>query len=366
MAKDYYKILGVERGASDDDVKKAFRRLAHQYHPDKAHGDEKKFKEINEAYQVLSDKSKRAHYDRFGTAEPFSAQGGPASGWGGFDMGGFNVNFGGGQNGEFGDISDLFENFFEGMGVRGKRPIYERGADLEIVQEITLEDAFRGVMKDFNVATLINCEKCKGKGGDLSAGTKKCESCNGQGEIREQRRSFFGNFSQVKTCTTCRGAGTIPNKMCTVCKGAGRKAGERAVKVELLSGIQDNQLIKVSSAGESGERGTATGDLYVRIKIKKHPYFERTGDDLVFKKELNVFGLLLGHKIEVPTIGGTKLHIEVPAHFNLKENLRIPGEGMPHFGSYGRGDLLVDFILKAPKKMDGKEAKTLEDLLKNR
>ncbi len=354
--KDYYKILGIERSASEEDIKKAFRKLAHQFHPDKAGGDEKKFKEINEAYQVLSDKAKRVNYDRFGTAEPFGPNQGGFSG----DFSGFG-GFPNGQYSDLGDLGDIFENFFEGMGMRPKRPVYERGADLEVNQEITLEEAFHGLLKTFTIRTLVTCTKCKGKGGDLSAGMKKCETCNGQGEIREQRRTFFGNFSQVKTCDFCRGAGQIPEKICSECKGAGRKHGDREVKVEILPGIQDNQIIKVSGVGEAGERGTTTGDLYLRVKIKKHPRFERVGDDLLTKKELTVYDLLLGRKIEVQNIEGKQIKVEIPAHFNIKENLRIPDEGMPHFGSYGRGDMLLDFILKAPKKVGAKEAKIIEE-----
>lgn len=356
MGKDYYKILGVTKTATEEDIKKAFRRLAHQYHPDKASGDEKKFKEINEAYQILSDKVKRGQYDRFGTVGDMPGGFGGAHGFGGFP-GGFRVDFGGG---DMGDLSDIFENFFGGGG--GRRAVYERGADVQVVAEISLEEAFHGAMKEFVVDTLVMCETCKGKGGDASAGMKKCERCGGRGEVREEHRSFFGNVSQVKTCAECRGSGEVPQKICKVCSGSGRKEGERPVRVDIIPGIQDGQLIQVRGAGEAGDRGTGTGDLYVKVKLKKHPVFARNGDDLITKKELSAFDLLLGRKIEVQTIEKKMLKLEIPAHFNLKENLRITGEGMPRMGSYGRGDLLVDFILKAPKKLGAKEAKILEEL----
>ena len=355
MKKDYYDILGISKNASEDDIKKAFRRLAHQYHPDKKGGDEKQFKEVNEAYQVLSDKTKRANYDRFGTAEPFGPGQGGFSGQNPF-AGGFRVDFGGG------DMGDLFEDLFEGIGMRSKRAVYERGADLETTQDITLEEAFHGVMKPISITMLISCDACKGKGGDLSAGTKKCDTCNGKGEVRVEHRSFFGSFSQIATCAACRGSGNVPISMCTSCKGMGRKNGVRDVTLEILPGVQNGQIITVKGMGEAGERGTATGDLYVKIRIKHHALFNRAGDDLIVHKELKVTDLLLGKKIEVPTVTGEVLKVEVPAHFNLKENLRIPGEGMPHFGSFGRGDLLVDFIIKAPKKLSGKAAKALEEL----
>ncbi len=356
--KYYYKILGIEKSASEEEIKKAYRKLAHQYHPDKAGGDEKKFKEISEAYQVLSDKAKRAQYDRFGTAEPFPgfSAGGTQGPFQGFDFGNFSA-----QYGDMGDLSDIFETFFEGMGVRPRRPTYERGADLETIQDITLEEAFRGVTKDLLVETSVHCEKCKGQGGDPAAGSKICETCNGQGEIKEHQRTFFGNISQVKTCTNCHGTGKIPNKMCSVCHGSGRVQGNRRVQVEILPGIQDNQIIKIKGAGEAGERAMPVGDLYIRVRIKPHSVFERRSDDLVVQKELLVLDLLLGKKLEVSTISGGKIHVEIPAHFNLKEDLRIPSEGMPHFGSFGRGDLLVSFIIKAPKKVSAKVKKLLEE-----
>jgi molecular chaperone DnaJ len=358
MAKDYYKILGVTKAATEDDIKKAFRKLAHQYHPDKSGGDASKFKEINEAYQVLSDKGKRAQYDRFGSVGDMPGGFGGAHGFGGFP-GGFRVDFGG----DMGDLSDIFENFFGGGGPR--RAVYERGADVEVIAEITLDEAFRGAMKEFVVDTLVTCDTCKGKGGDASAGMKKCERCGGRGEVREEHRSFFGNVSQIKTCSECRGAGELPQKVCKSCSGSGRREGERTVRVDIVPGIQDGQLIQVRGAGEAGDRGTVAGDLYVKVKVKKHNVFSRSGDDLVVKKELKIVDLLLGRKIDVPTMEGKTLKMEIPVHFNLKENLRITGEGMPRMGSYGRGDLLVDFILKAPKKVGAKEAKVLEELEKN-
>lgn len=360
--KNYYQILGVTKSASDEDIKKAYRKLAHKYHPDKSGGDEAKFKELSEAYQVLSDKSKRSNYDRFGTAEPFGAQG---SGWG-VGQNPFG-GFAGGQGFDFsfqdaGDMSEMFESFFEEMGVKPRRRTYERGSDLELLQEITLEEAFRGAARSVKVRTSLTCSECKGKGGDQSAGSKTCDSCAGKGEIREKRQTFFGSFSQVKPCGQCRGSGNVPNKVCKNCKGAGRIGGDRTIQVDILPGVQDNQIIKVKGAGEAGELGTLTGDLYVRIRIVPHSVFEQKGDDLIVRKEIKIMDLLLGKKIEVPTISGGKMDFEIPANFNLKEDLRIGSEGMPRFGSFGRGDLLVNFIVKAPRKLDSKAKKLLEEL----
>lgn len=370
MAKDYYKILGVERSASEEEIKKAYRKLAHQHHPDKTGGEDAKFKEINEAYQVLSDKAKRSNYDRFGSAEGFAGfPGGGGQGWpfggaqgagGGFDFnqgfGGFNAQY------DMGDLGDIFESFFEGMGGRPKRPTYRRGSDLEFSLEISLEEAFRGVNKEIGFKTWVTCKACAGKGGDLSAGVKTCPTCNGRGEVRENRRTFFGNFSQVRSCEACSGSGQTPNKVCAECKGSGRLHGERKARVDILPGVQDNQIIKLSGMGEAGEKGSATGDLYLRVRVKPHPIFRRQGDDLVVKKEIGVMDILLHRQIEIPTIEGGKKKVEVPAGFNLKDNLRVTGEGMPRLGSFGRGSLLVDFTLKAPKKPSAKLEKLLEEL----
>ena len=380
MPKDYYQILGVAKNASDEEVKKAYRKLAHQYHPDRPGGNEQKFKEINEAYQILSDKTKRIQYDRFGTTDTgFGAgpwgnsrqgSGGVNGGaWGGFpdneSFEGFGFGFDPEQFSGMGDIGDIMGSIF-GMGVRSRRKTYDRGSDIEIQVEITLEEAFLGASKIVHVQTLVMCETCKGKGIAAGSSLEKCGACDGRGEVREQRRTFFGAFSQVKACEKCYGTGEVPKNACSTCRGAGRMASARDIKIEILAGIEDNQLIKIKGMGEAGERGAAGGDLYVRVRIARHLVFERRGNDLVVRRELNVLDLLLGRHIELPTIEGKKITIEIPPGFNLKDYLRIPREGMPHFGASqsmfaaNRGDLLVDFIIKAPKP-NGKLKKLLEE-----
>ena len=365
MPKNYYQILGIEKNASEEEVKKAYRKLAHQHHPDRPGGNEQKFKEINEAYQVLSDKTKRMQYDRFGSVGE-----GPAAGaWGaqgGFSGAGFEgFGFDPEQFAGMGDFGDVMDSIFEGMGVRPRRKTYDKGSDLEAQVEITLEEAFLGTSKTLHVRTLVACGICKGKGAAEGSTFEKCATCDGRGEIREQRRTFFGTFSQIKACEKCHGTGEIPKHACSTCHGAGRVAATRDITIEILPGIDDNQLIKVKGMGEAGERGTTAGDLYVRVRVVRHPVFERRGNDLIVRYELNMLDLLLGKKIAVPTIEGKRQEAEVPPGFNLKDHLRIPREGMPHFGSgrsmfaAGRGDLLVDFIIKAPKP-DGKVKKALE------
>lgn len=354
MPKDYYKILGIDKNASEEEVKKAFRRLAHQHHPDKHGGNEAKFKEANEAYQVLSDQKKRQQYDQFGTADFSGFGGNPFEGaWG-------NVNpFGNGYV-DLGDLSDIFENFFGGT--RAGRRTYQRGSDLETAVEITLNEAFEGTMKRTVIRTMLVCDVCKGKGGDPAAGFETCKTCGGKGEIQEERKTFFGSFAQVKTCDQCHGKGELPKTICARCKGDGRILGERTADIEIPPGIQDGQIIQLKGFGEAGEGGTAPGDLYVRVKVRPHPVFARQGDDLIVRYELKMSELLLGKTINVPTIDGGQAEFQIPAHYDLKQPFRIKEKGMPRFGSFGLGNLLVDFILKAPKRPGGKGKKLWEDL----
>jgi len=359
--EDYYKILGVDKSASEEEIKKAYRKLAHQFHPDRPGGDAEKFKKINEAYQVLSNREKRAQYDRFGrvfSGGDFSTGGGQTPGWD------FGFSFDAGQFEDLGNISDIFDAFFEGLGVKSRKKTYYRGSDVEVVQEIELEDAFRGVTKKIIFTTLVKCEHCSGQGYDDRSGLKKCGVCDGQGEIRETRHSFFGNFSQVKTCVKCWGTGQVPEKVCKQCGGSGRVRGEREVLVNIVAGVRDGQIIKIAGAGEAGERGAAAGDLYVRVHVKPHPVFERRGDDLFIKKEIGLLDILLGKTIEFKSIAGEKLSVEIPTGFNLREKLRLPGQGMPRFGSLGYGDLYVILDVKTPKHLNAKARKLLEELKK--
>jgi molecular chaperone DnaJ len=373
--KDYYSVLGLQKTASEEEIKKAYRTLAHRYHPDKTGGSEAKFKEINEAYQVLSDKNKRAQYDRFGTADPMGGFGGAGSGFGG---NGANVQWGAGfpggtgfdpsqfgfEGADMGDFGDIFESFFGGMGGQSRRKTYEKGSDLEVQEQITLEEAFNGTVKTVRLKTFVHCAKCGGKGAEPGSGFEKCSTCDGQGQVREQRRTFFGSFSQVKTCVKCHGAGEVPKKPCSACHGAGRVESDREIKIDIMAGIDDNQIIKVKGMGEAGERGTAVGDLYVRVRVRPSATFARHGNDLVVSRELKLVDVLLGKSIAVPVISGGTIAVEIPAGFNLKENLRISGQGMPHIGSRARGDLLVSFVVKAPKKPGAKEKELLEKLEK--
>lgn len=354
--KDYYNVLGISKTATESEVKNAYRKLAQKYHPDKKGGDEAKFKEINEAYQILSNKQKRDQYDRFGST--FSGSSANNAGWSGFSSQGFggSVNFE-----DLGDFSDIFESFFGG-GRSSRRKTYRRGRDLQITQEITLEQAYTGVTKELEFKTFGVCKECEGYGYEVKEGTKKCEVCNGQGEIREVRQSFLGSVQQVKVCSACQGSGEIPHKVCKTCSGAGRVEERREQKIEIIPGVSNGQLIKVSGAGEVGEKRAAAGDLYIQIVIKPHKDFKREGADLFIKKEVSLVDVLLNKKIQVPTIEGKSLEVEIPAGFNFTEKHRLASKGMPNLHGRGHGDLFVLFEVRKPKKVDPKLKKFLEEL----
>ncbi len=358
MAKDYYKILGISKSATDEDIKRAYRKLAHQYHPDKASGDESKFKEINEAYQVLGNQEKRSRYDRYGSAEGDD----PSHGFSG-GQNGFGFGFDPGNLEDLGNVGDIFEMFFEGMGGR-KRKIYRRGADLEVIHDLSLEHAYKGLKSSLSINTFIVCEKCAGVGNFAKDGFDDCSACDGRGEVRETRNGFFGSFSQVRECAKCFGAGKIPKKICGVCSGAGRVKGGRKVEIAIAPGIADGQIIKIAGAGEAGARGAEAGDLYVRVRIKPHPVFVRVGDDLVVKKEVSLLDIFLGRPVILESISGKRLEVSVPENFSLKDKIKIDGEGMPRFGAMfgGRGDLYIDPEVKTPKKLSVSVRKKLEDL----
>lgn len=337
MKKDYYRILGVSRNASQEEIKKAYRRLAHQYHPDRPTGDEVKFKEINEAYQVLSDEKKRRQYDQFGqTFDGFSFDNEPFA-WGNFDFSGLD------------DINDIFESFFEGLGLR-KRKTYRRGSDIELILPLTLEEVYFGVEKEASFNALGVCENCSGLGHFPKDGFSHCAACNGQGEIKETRSTFFGSFAQIKTCVKCSGLGKIPNKICSRCQGAGRISQKKTVRVFIAPGVQDGQIIKITNAGEAGERGAGAGDLYVRVKIKPHKLFTVRGSDLIMEKKVDALDLLLDNKVKIQTLSGKEIELKIPEGAVLNKEFCVKKEGMPYFNSKKFGDLYIRLNVKMPKK----------------
>ncbi len=360
MNKDYYKILGVEKNAKEEDIKKAYRRLAHQHHPDKKSGNAEEFKTINEAYQVLSNKEKRAQYDKFGRVFDGS-QTGPQGGANPFSGFGFDVNFDPGMF-EGMEGTDIFEAFFEGMGMKSRRRTYERGADLEFAVSVSLEEAFSGVAKIIPTSRFAACNACAGHGHDPKAGTTQCATCSGQGEVRETRRGFFGNSVHVRNCVSCMGTGTIPNKKCASCGGVGRIKEKTTISFTVMAGIENGQIIKISGAGDKGARGAAVGDAYVRVSVEKNKEFERRGADLIVKKNVSALDILMNKKIDITSIGGDSYSFEIPEASPIGDAIRIAGAGMPRLGSRARGDLYVKLIITKPKKLSPKAKGLLEDL----
>ncbi len=360
MAGDYYKVLGIEKNASEEEIKKAYRQLAHKYHPDKQGGDEAKFKEINEAYQILSDKNKRSQYDQYGQVFG-SGQGGP-SGFGGFDFsqgfpGDFEFNFGG-ENG-FGDI---FEGIFDGMSGRKKRKTVRSGSDIRFIMEISLEEAYSGIQREIVYETLVKCGVCNGLGHEKNSEFKVCEKCDGRGEIKEVKQSFFGAFTRVNQCPNCFGDGKVAVKSCKECHGRGRIKAKKKVFVDIQAGISDGQIIRIAGAGEDGERGSQSGDLYVEVNIQPHKAFKRQGADLITETKISISQIVLGTEIELEILSGKKIIIKVPASTEVGQILRIKGKGMPYFGRSGSGDLLVRVGVRIPKKVSHKAEKLLKEL----
>ncbi len=367
MSKDYYKLLGVEKNASKDEIKQAFRKLAHQHHPDKG-GDEKKFKEINEAYSVLSNDEKRQQYDQFGSDfSGFAGQGGMS--WEdifrNYQSQGQNVEFdlndifGGG-----GGFSDIFSQFFGGNGEgRGRRTRKEKGKDIVVDLEIRLEEAFAGVSKEINLKKYIVCKHCKGIGGEPGSGKKKCLECDGQGQVQQTKRTFFGTFSQVITCPKCFGEGELNEKECKECKGTGRIHEIETIKIDLPAGVDNEQTIKISGKGEAAKKGGISGDLYVRVHLKSHDYFTRKRDDLYSDAEIRYSQAVFGDKITILTLEGD-LQLKIPAGTEAGKVFRLSGKGMPRLNSFGRGDQYVKIHIKVPHKLSRKQEELIEELKK--
>lgn len=364
MTKDYYAILGVQKTASQDDIKKAFYKLAHQHHPDKG-GDSQKFKEINEAYQILSDEKKRKQYDQFGAT--FDGTQGGFPGQGGMpNWGDFQWSWGAGQNGqdfEFGDLGDIFgEMFGFGAGSRKKPKDPKRGKDLEVDLEISLEDVLNGREKEFSLTKNNLCVRCQGTGAEPGTKIKECFSCRGTGQVQQIRKTIFGSFTQSATCPECGGEGYRPEKTCNVCRGEGRVKSEEKIKVFIPAGVDSNQVIKIEGKGEAGRKGGSAGDLYLRIFIKKHPIFQRKGDDLVTSALISLTQSVLGGEIEIPTLDNTKILLTIPAGTESGKILRISGKGLPHFQGRGRGDIYVSLLVRTPKHLSKTQKELLEKL----
>jgi len=363
--RDYYEILGVPRNASQEEIKKAFRKLARKYHPDinKSPEAQEKFKEINEAYQVLSDPEKRKLYDMYGhSAFEGVGQGGTAQDFGGSipDLEDILRDFFGGDFGF--DFGSIFERATRGRRRTGRRPV--RGEDIQRTVEITLEEAFRGVTKEIPVDRLVECDTCGGRGYDPSKGMRTCPTCQGRGEVVQ--RQFFITISQ--TCSTCGGEGVV-YEPCRTCGGRGVVSKREKIKVRIPPGVDKGSRLVVEGKGHAGRYGGSPGDLYIYVTVKDHRIFARRGDDLIVDVKITYPEAVLGTELEVPTISGNKIKVEIPAGSSHGDVVRVKNEGMPRLRGSGRGDLLVRVNIDVPKigmisKLVG-DGRKVEKLLKD-
>ena len=360
MSKDYYETLGVNKTASKEEIKKAFYKLAHKYHPDKKEGDEAKFKEVNEAYQTLSDDGKRSKYDQFGSqyanmgGASAGGYGDPRGGFEGFDFSGFQN---GGQDFDFGNLNDIFSDFFTG----GGRAQARRGRDISTEIAISFHDSIFGLERKILITKTSACLTCHASGAKEGSGMITCKKCNGQGHIREAKRSFLGTISTNKICEECHGSGEVPKEECDKCKGKGVLRREEEISIVIPAGIRDGEMIRMTGMGEAISRGTA-GDLYIKINVAPHPVFKRDGHDLVMNLNLKLSDALLGTKYPIETLDG-EIEVTIPEGVSINEVLRVRGKGVPVSKSK-RGDLLIKLNIKLPNKLSKKSRELIEDLKK--
>jgi molecular chaperone DnaJ len=344
--KDYYEILGVEKSATDEDIKKAFRKLAFKYHPDhnSEKGTEDKFKEINEAYEVLSNPGKRQAYDQYGHAGPdgFSGQG--------FE--GFGFGSGG--------LGDIFETFFGGMGA-SSRQAPRRGADLRCQVGLAFEEAVFGCEKTINVARTENCTLCGGSGTKVGTQPMRCPNCNGTGQVHRVQQSIFGRFTSTTVCSQCRGEGKIIADPCPQCRGVGREQHKRSLTVKIPMGVSDGITLNLRGEGDAGTRGGGPGDLMIVLSVLHHHFFTREGDNVHYEMALNFAQAALGDEIEVPTLEG-KTKVKVPAGCQTGRVFQLKNKGVPHLNSSGRGDQLVTVRLVTPEKLNDRQKQLLQEL----
>ncbi len=351
--KDYYDILGVDRDADQKEIKKAYRKLAKEYHPDRNPDDpeaSEKFKEISEAYGILSDEDKRARYDQYGHA----------------GIGDDDFNYEDFAQGGFGGLEDLFEMFmgggFSGMGQRSQNRA-TRGRDLEYRMEISFEDAAFGTEKTIRIPRQETCQTCDGSGAKPGSNARTCPKCDGSGQIRVSQRTPFGNMAQIKTCNRCQGKGEIIDDPCPDCNGEGRVNRRRDIKVEIPAGISSGQRIRLSGKGGAGQRGGPSGDLFVRVDVKPHDLFERRGDDVYYELPINFVQAALGDEIQVPTLEG-KVKLKIPEGTQPGDSLRLKNKGINHLRSSGRGDQYIKIKVVIPKTLNSEQKELLQKFAK--
>lgn len=358
--RDYYEVLGVDKGASDDEIKKAFRKAAVRHHPDKAGGDEAKFKEINEAYEVLKDKQKRQRYDQFGHAGV-----GGAGGNGGYAGGNPFEGFGGqGQNVHFdfgdGGFGDLFGSFFGGGMGRDSGP--QRGRDVEASLTLTFEEAIFGTEKKISLTMDDVCSHCKGTTAEPGYSMKTCDTCKGAGQQMRVMNTIFGPIQQAATCHTCHGRGKIPEKVCTVCGGRGVTRAKRELNIKVPAGVDDGATIRLREQGEATADGPK-GDLYIHLRVKPHKKFTREGELILSEEHIDIVAASLGTEIDVETVDG-KVRMKVPPGTQSGTDFKLSGHGVPHLKRDSRGAHIVSVVVDTPTKLSKKQKELLEEFWK--
>ena len=342
--RDYYEVLGIARNATGEEIKKTFRKLAFKYHPDhnRHDGAEEKFKELNEAYEVLSDPNKRAAYDRFGHggAESFSGRG-----FEGFDFGGFG---------------DIFDAFF-GRANTATRQAPQPGTDLHYEVTITLEEAASGVEKEINILRTENCSLCQGVGSKPGSQLSRCPDCNGNGQVRQTQQSIFGRFTNITTCRRCHGEGRIITEPCLQCQGAGKEQRQRSFLVKIPAGVEDGSQLRIQSEGNAGLRGGPLGNLYVTLSLEQHQLFTRDGNNILYGLPINFAQAALGVEIEVPTLDG-KIKLKVLAGSQTGKVLRLKNKGIPYLNRSGRGDQLVRLLVVTPESLTKTQRQLFQEL----
>jgi molecular chaperone DnaJ len=355
MQKDYYKTLGIDKKASKEEIKKAFHVLAHKYHPDKNKGDDKKFKEVNEAYQVLSNDQKRSQYDQFGSAD------GP-QGFGGGGFSGFSKQWGfGGNNGgvefDMGDLGDIFGEFFGGG--MGRRQKVRRGRDISTEIDILFEDSIFGVKKNIIINKQSTCDVCQGSGALPGSKLETCKTCNGQGNIREVKRSILGSFSSTRVCDICFGSGKIPSMKCNSCHGSGVKKKDEDININIPAGINNGEMLRMTAMGEAISGGQP-GDLYIKINVKPHAIYKREGFNLRTDINIKLTEALLGRIYKLKLLEGDVIEVKIPEGTNHGNLLRIKEKGVPQ--GRNRGDIIIKVLVNMPNKLSRKAKEAIEKL----
>jgi len=345
--RDYYEVLGIARNATDEGIKKAFRKLAFKYHPDRNRDDgaEEKFKEVNEAYEVLSDSEKRAAYDRFGH--------GGTEGFFGRGFEGFN----------FGGFGDIFDAFFGGA-TTGTRQAPQRGADLQYRFTITFEEAAFGCEKEINISRTENCSLCQGIGCKPGSQPSRCPNCNGTGQVHRVQQSIFGRFTSTATCPQCHGEGKIITEPCSQCRGTGKEKRQRSISVKIPAGVDDGTQIRLMGEGETGARGGSSGNLYITLSVLPHQFFTRDGDNILYELPINFAQAALGVEVEVPTLDG-EVKLKIPAGCQTGKVFQLKNKGIPHLHHLhrrGRGDQLVTLCVVTPDKLTKKQRQLFQEL----